>query len=55
VHVDETRRHHQPPGVDDLGRRALECADRRDTIALNDDVGLVRRRASTVDDRTAAD
>jgi hypothetical protein len=54
VHVDETRRHHQPGRVDDpRGRGVRQVPDLADPVALDRDVGPACRASGSVDDRTA--
>ena len=56
MHVDETRRHHLPRGVDLGGTHlASEVADRRDSVAVDGNIGVIHVPAGPVDDHPVAD
>ena len=55
VHVDETRREHEPVRVDDPVRSCFRVADGRYPTSGHGDVGPEPRRAGAVDDIAAAE
>jgi hypothetical protein len=55
MRIDEAGHHGQAFGVDYLARRPADLADCGDLAARDAEVGLVARRAGTVDDRFVAD